>query len=144
MYPFTNYRDVEFKAKWDSVEYTFPPMKTTRMLGMIPNATPLEIQSIRKKFAREFAIELWYGTDKFKFMDAPERGARPAIYTESDLAPFIQRCLEPLPVGVPKIEHQPTAPKMEQGMSKDSKGRNVSRLLDKDESLLAQGSANIE
>jgi hypothetical protein len=122
---FTNFTDRDFKAKWNSVEYTFPAMKSTPMI--ISGASPEDVQVIRKKFARELATEVWYSTDKFKYMDSPDRGQRPATYTDSDLAPFIQKCLEPLPIGQVKAEALP----------KDkTENYRSTKVLDKDESLL--------
>lgn len=137
---FTNSRDTEFKARWNSVEYTFPPMKTTPMI--IPTATPLEIQSIRKKFAKEWAIEEWYKTPKFEGMNKHVPGGTPALYTESDIAPLIQKCLEPLPFAQARIE---VIKKDEDGkFSVDPKGRKRTRVLGDGESLVAQASGQAE
>lgn len=141
VFRFTNFTDKDFKAKWASVEYTFPAMKTTPMI--IPGQTPEEIQHIRKKFARELAEQEFYKTPKFVGMNSVQPGGVPALYTDSDLTPFIQRCLEPLPIAQLKSK---IVPKLvtEANLSKDAKGRNVTKVLEKDESLLAQGSAAIE
>ncbi len=140
VFRFTNFTNEEFKARWDNVEYTYPAMSTTPMV--IANASPLEIQSIRKKFAKELAVLEWYKTPKFIGMNAHVPGGTPALYTDSDLAPLIQRCLEPLAVATAKIK---VLPKQDDSkFAKDSKGRNVTRVLEKDESLLSQGSADIE
>lgn len=131
VFKFTNYRETEFKAKWNNIEYTFPPMKTSPMI--IAGESPENVQSIRKKFAREFAVEEWYKTSKFAEMDNKDKGINPATYTDSDLAPFIQKCLEPLPV------QQATA----KALPKDkTENYRASRILDKDmnESLIAGGS----
>jgi hypothetical protein len=133
IFRFTNFTDKEFKAKWNSVEYTFPPLKTTPMI--IPNATPEEVQHIRKKFAKELAVSCFYESDKFKFMNDKERGQVPALYTDSDIAPFIQRCLEPLPIA--------------QAISKvlpkdDKKNYKATRVLDKDESLKGNQGEQVE
>ena len=135
VFRFTNYRDTEFKARWGGIEYTFPAQKTSPMI--IPGATPEEVQSIRKKFAKEFAIEEFYKTPKFVGMNVLTPGGTPALYTDSDLAPFVQRCLEPLPVAQAKMEPIPKDSK--DNYRKDSKGRNVSRVLEKDESLVEAG-----
>jgi hypothetical protein len=139
-FKFTNFTDKEFKAMWNSVEYTFPPMKTVPLI--IPSATPLEVQNIRKKFAKELAIIEWYKTPKFIGMNAHVPGGTPALYTDKDLAPFIQRCLEPLPIAQvisKKIEKDDDAK-----FSVDNKGRKRTRVLDPDESLLAQASGPVE
>lgn len=96
VFRFTNFTEQEFTAKWNNIEYMFPPMKTTPMI--IANATPEEVQHIRKKFAKELAVKVFYESDKFKFMNDKERGQVPALYTDSDIAPYVQRCLEPLPI----------------------------------------------
>jgi hypothetical protein len=58
IFRFTNWTDSDFTAKWDNIEYTFPAKKTTPIV--IPNATPVEIQNIRKKFAKELAVACFY------------------------------------------------------------------------------------
>lgn len=96
VFNFTNFTDRDFSAKWNNVEYNFPALSTSPMVIM---GEPLEnVQTIRKKFAKELAEREFYSTEKFKYMNAPERGEKPAIYTDADLAPFIQRCLEPMPL----------------------------------------------
>lgn len=140
VFRFTNFTDTEFKAKWGNVEYTFPAMKTT---PMVMNFSPLEIQHIRKKFAKELAILEFYKTPKFVGMNAHIPGGVPATYTDADLAPFIQRCLEPLPLG--QATTKIAKPSLdESNLRKDNKGRNVTKVLEKDESLLAAGSGSIE
>ena len=140
VFRFTNYTDEDFKAKWGNVEYTFPAMKTTPMI--IPNQTPEEIQHIRKKFAKELATLQWYKTPKFVGMNTISLGGTPALYTDTDLAPFIQKCLEPLPIAQMKVKVLPKQD--EKNFSKDSKGRNVTKVLEKDESLLQEASLAIE
>lgn len=137
---FTNCRDTEFKARWNSKEYTFPPLKTVPMI--IDNATPLEVQSIRKKFAKEWAVEEWYKTPKFIGMNAHVPGGTPALYTESDLIPFIQKCLEPLPLAQAKIEVVKND--VEGKLSVDAKGRKRTRVLDPNESLIASASGPLD
>lgn len=140
IFRFTNFTDQEFKAKWGGLEYTFPALKTTPMV--IPGATPEEVQHIRKKFAKELALEEFSKTDKFKKLNEHVPGGHPAPYTDSDLAPFIQRCLEPLPLAQAIIRQVPKD--SEANYRKDENGRNITRPLDKGESLMGPGSAEIE
>lgn len=140
VFRFTNWTDEDFKAKWDSVEYTFPKRSTTPLI--IPNATPVEIQNIRKKFAKELGVAAFYGSDKFKKMNDVPEGGTPALYTDADLVPFIQRCLEPLPVAQAKVKILPKDD--ESRYSKNSKGKPVTRVLQEDESLMSQASEAIE
>lgn len=136
IFRFTNFTDTEFKARWNSVEYTFPALKTTPMI--IAGATPEEVQSIRKKFAKELAIQVFYGTSKFEGMQSQgKNGGTPPLYTESDLAPFIQRCLEPLPVGSAKAKALPKDDGSR--LRKDDEGNPVSRVLKTGESLIKEG-----
>lgn len=137
---FTNYTEEEFKARWDNQEYVFPPKSRTPMTIM--TATPLEIQSIRKKFARELAIQEWYKSEKFKRMNEHVPGGTPALYTDSDIAPFVQRCLEPLPAGRMKIKELPRQDEKKL-MGRDAKGRLSSTVVDGNdkggESLVGDG-----
>lgn len=141
VFRFTNFSDKEFKAKWNNIEYTFKPLSTTPMV--IPGATPEEVQHIRKKFAKELAVQEFYKTDKFKAQNTVPPGGVPALYTDSDLVSFIQRCLEPLPIAQAKAVVLPKD--SEDNYRKNSKGKNVTRVLDENESLKdqASGPANI-
>ncbi len=97
VFRFTNASEVDFKARWNGIEYTFPAMKTTPMI--IPGATPEQVQNIRKKFAREWGERQFYSTEKFMKMNNIPVGSTPALYTDSDIAPYVQMCLDPLPIG---------------------------------------------
>lgn len=138
IFRFTNWTDKDFTSKWDSVEYTFPALKTVPLI--IPNATPQEVQSIRKKFALDLATYVFHNSDKFKSMDLTieesQAGKVPALYTDKDIAPYVQRCLEPLPAAVAKTV---IAPAKEIKLSTDQKGKKVSKVLDGDESLVGDG-----
>lgn len=140
IFRFTNFTDSDFTARWNNVEYTYPAMKTTPMI--IPSHTPEEIQSVRKKFAKELAIREWYKTPKFIGMNTLTPGGMPALYTDSDLAPFIQRCLEPLPIAQAKVKVLPKTLN-EDNLRKDDEGKPVSRILKGKESLVSEGSSQI-
>lgn len=139
VFRFTNWTDREFKAKWDNVEYAFPPLKTT---PMTMNFTPVEIQNIRKKFAKELAVREFYRTDKFKGMNNIPPGGIPALYTDSDLTPFTQKCLEPLPLAKAEVKVLPKD--SSENYRKNSKGRPITRVLEPDESLTSQASGPID
>ncbi len=120
VFRFTNWTEKEFTARWGGIEYTFPPLKQTPII--ISNATPLEIQNIRKKFAKELAEREIMNTDRIKEMNEKNKTAgrvqSALTYAPGDLEPFVQRCLEPLPVGkaetkkVVKEEFKPIATKV--------------------------------
>jgi hypothetical protein len=137
IFRFTNWTDAEFTAKWNSVEYKFPPLSTIPLI--IADATPIEIQNIRKKFAKELAIEVFYQTDKFKHLDDVKQGYRPPLYNDKDLAPYIQKCLEPLPLAKAKTKVLPRD--NEDNYKKDPKGRNISRVINEDDSLVPEGAS---
>lgn len=141
IFRFTNFTKNEFKAKWGNIEYTFAPESTSPMI--IPGSTPEEVQNIRKKFARELAEIEFYKTPKFMSMNNIQPGGVPALYTESDLTPFIQRCLEPLPVKSAKTQVLPPVGD-EKNLRKDNKGRNVTKIIDKDESLVNGSGGSLE
>jgi hypothetical protein len=141
IFRFTNFTSEDFRAKWANIEYTFPAMKTTPMI--IPSATPEEVQHIRKKFAKELAVLEFYKTPKFTGMNSVQPGGVPALYTDSDLAPFIQKCLEPLPIAQAKTKVLPKTLD-ESKLRKDDEGKPVSRILKGKESLIQEGSVGIE
>ena len=136
---FTNYTDTDFVDKWDSVEYTFPAGKTVPLI--IPNETPLGIQDIRKKFAKNLAIKVFYDTEKYKIRESDSpvgSGKVPAIFTDSDIAPYIQRCLEPLPLDRAKAILT-EADNTEKKLRTDENGRRRTRALKGDENLVPEG-----
>ena len=139
VFRFTNSSDVDFTAKWGSMSYTFPAQKTTPLI--IAGTTPEEVQNIRKKFAKEYAEQMWYGTDKFKSMNNVVPGGLPALYTDSDLQPFIQSCLEPLEIARATVKVLPKG--NDSYLSKDNKGKNVTKVLEKDDSLLGGDSVEM-
>lgn len=99
VFRFTNWTDREFTAKWNNVAYKFAPNATSPMI--ISGATPEEVQHIRRKFAEELGVQEFYRSKEFKDKNAEApagSGVTPAIYTDTDIAPYVQRCLEPLPV----------------------------------------------
>lgn len=135
VFRFTNFTDEDFTAKWNSVEYTFSANKTSPMI--IPGETPEGVQSIRKKFARELAEREFYKTEKFGVLNSPTQGERPAPYSDSDLTPFIQRCLEPLPTA--PATTKVVKKDVEAVFTKDQKGTPRTKVLEPDESLVGPG-----
>ncbi len=149
VFRFTNFTNEDFKAKWGSREYLFPAGKMTPMI--ISGATPEEVQNIRKKFAKELAEREIYKTDIVKKLDAQNpqhviNSINAAVtYNPKDLEQFITRCLEPLPVAQAYSETLPSGDAvMEQKLRRDNRGRKITRVLEKDESLLAPGSSSLE
>lgn len=136
---FTNFTDTDFVAMWDSQSYTFPANSTVPLI--IPSSSPLQVQEIRKKFARELATLVFYSSDKYKVREASAPAGEnktPAIFTDADMAPFIQRCLEPLPMSQAKIENV-EVDNTEKKLKTDSKGKRVTKVLEGNEDLTNGG-----
>ncbi len=102
---FSNPSDEDFVGIWGGKEYLFPAQSTVPLLIM--EHSPIEIQHIRKKFAKDLAEREFYLSKSYKEKVAQEgkSGSRnfsgihqAAAYTMSDLEPYIQNCLKPLPV----------------------------------------------
>jgi len=104
VFRFSNPSDEDFVGVWNSKEYLFPAGTTTPMVIM--EHSPLEIQHIRKKFARDLAEREYYKSKGYRSLSAQEGkpGNRTfsgihqaATYTINDLEPYIKQCLKPLP-----------------------------------------------
>ncbi len=100
---FTNPSKEDFIGKWNGQEYLFPAESTTPLI-MIEHS-PLEIQHIRKKFAKDLAEREFYKSKGYRVLSGQEGkpGNRTfnsifqaAAYNLSDLEPFIKACLKPL------------------------------------------------
>lgn len=126
---FTNPFKDDFTGRWNGVEYTFPAMTTSPLL--INEATPLEQQVIRKRFARDLALREFYKTPKFKSLNSKKHGTTPQNYVEeTEIATLVQKCLEPLPLVDAKIKR--TA-KKDPELSKDKTGKTVIKVYGKDD-----------
>lgn len=108
VFRFTNPSKEDFIGKWGGKEYLFPAETTTPLI--IVEHSPLEIQHIRKKFARDLAEREYYKSKEYNHQLSRE-GARTkngmwnpsgygmshaGAYTISDLEPYIKKCLIPL------------------------------------------------
>lgn len=141
LYPFSNPLEKDVTIKWGGIAYTFKARTRTPLLGKIPGANPEEVENIRKKFATDLATIAYYDSESYKKREisAPTgSGLTPALYTESDLAPFIQACLEPLPISIPTTEvvKEDLTAKMEK--TARARGRPKSRVLQGNEDLIKE------
>lgn len=105
IFRFSNPSNEEFIGVWGGKQYLFPAESTVPLVIM--EHSPLEIQHIRKKFAKDLAEREFYKSKSYKQKVAQEGtpGDRrfsgihqAATYTLQDLEPYIQDCLKPLPV----------------------------------------------
>lgn len=98
---FTNPMKREWKHLWNNKEYIFPPESTVPLI--IPTETLENIQEIRKRFAKDLALDRVYEGEVtpsgFDYNKAKEMGrGMPPTFDEKILEPFIQECLKPMPV----------------------------------------------
>ncbi|MDE2015923.1 MAG: hypothetical protein KGI72_05370 [Patescibacteria group bacterium] len=123
---FTNWSNEDFKTAWDNKEYTFPARTTVPMI--IPNQTPIEIQNIRKKFARRLGEREFGKNLEYTRLIAQERNPdgtpransihQAGSYGLDRLASYIQRCLEPLEASKASVTNVPKE-KLENILSRD-------------------------
>lgn len=126
---FTNWTDEEFVGVWGKKEYHFPPQSTSPLI--IVDQTPVEVQWIRKKFAKDLAEKEFPKTDKFKELFAREQDAmgqkrlgslhQAGSYSIADIEPLIEKCLIPLAKSVAKVKKIEFVP-MEDKLSRDENG----------------------
>ena len=141
-FKFTNWTDEDFVGKWDSKEYHFPAQSTSPMI--IINHTPLEIQQIRKKFAKDLAEREFFKSGSYSKLQSQERNndgsprlnsiQQAGTYSVETLTPFIQKCLEPLPIAKVKITDAPKE-KLEDKLSRNEEGQLNTEAIDKKLSL---------
>lgn len=116
-FPFTNDSDEDFVFTWAKKSYLFPARHTVDMMRMNFNATPTEVQQIRKFAAKTWAEREFFKGSEYGKMKSIETNAdgSPRLqsfqsarsYTEADLKNDIQRCLTPLPEGTPMVADAP-------------------------------------
>lgn len=140
---FTNFTDHEFVGIWGGKEYHYPAQATSPMI--MPEYSPLEVQNIRKKFAKDLAEQEFYRGDSYKVLQKQERNddgtpRSPSIfgggfYSEDQLVSLIQRCLEPLPIKKAEVN---TVPKMdiEASLKRDEEGNTYTEPISSKVSLV--------
>ncbi len=136
VFRFTNPSTEDFVGTWDGFDYIYPAQKTTAML--IKNATPLEVQNIRKKFARELAEREFFKSKKYEQLLKQERNpdGTPRLnsihqsgqYSENELIPYIQKCLTSLPTANPIVQKS-EKPAIEDRLSRDDDGELITRAV---------------
>ncbi len=144
---FTNWSDEDFIGKYDSKEYRFPAGTTSPIL--MANHTPLEIQSIRKKFAKDLAEREFFKSKQYENLRIREgtkddlgmiqpRGygmSHAGTYSLESLSPFIQRCLEPLSVSRAVVTEVQQIP-LEEKLSRDNSGELNSIVVEQNGDLI--------
>ncbi len=144
VFKFTNWSDSEFIGTWNKKQYHYAANATSPMI--IPEHSPLEIQHIRKKFAKDLAEREFFKGTRYEAMRAPEgsMGNRTmsgihtaAAYTMDDLKEGIQACLKPLEIRRAEVTNVIETP-MEDKLTKNEEGTPNTVALDKKASLRAR------
>jgi len=143
IFRFTNWSNEDFVGIWEVRNIPFPKETTSPMV--IPEHSPLEIQQIRKKFAKDLAQREFFKSVEYKKLSGQERNndgtARlnsfqmAGQYDLEQLAPMIQKCLEPLPISnaiVTELEKEP----MESRLTRNEEGRLNTEAIDRKTSLM--------
>jgi hypothetical protein len=129
---------------WNKKEYLFPAQSTVPMI--MTEHSPIEIQHIRKHFAKKLAEREFFKGEAYR-VKAGQEGTpgnrtmsgihQAATYNLDELAPLIQKCL--LPLKDAKLTSKPviTAP-IEDKLSRDDDGRLNSEAIDGKASLKAK------
>lgn len=149
-FPFTNDSDEDFVFVWAKKGYLFPAGKTVDMMRMAFNATPLEVQQIRKFAAKRFAEREYQKSDNAKHLESfehnPQTGA-PTLtsfhsarsYSDAELAPYIQACLKPFPEGEAMVLAKEIGPDTEEKLHRDDDGEFVNKPIENTSRSLAPG-----
>jgi len=142
VFHFTNWSEEEFVGKWGGKQYHFPAATTSPML--IPEHSPLEVQHIRKKFAKDLAEREFYKSQAYGKLLGQERnpdgsprasGIHVAgTYSIDQLTPFIQRCLEPLEIAQAVVTVE-VKPPLEENLSRNNRGNLNTKVINEDENL---------
>lgn len=141
VFKFTNWSNEEFVGVWGKKQYHFAANATSPMI--IPEHSPLEIQHIRKKFAKDLAEREFFKGSRYEILRSPEgtlgnrtmSGIHTAsAYTMDDLKEGIQACLKPLDIKRAFVETMQEMP-MEDKLSKNEEGTLNTIALDKKASL---------
>jgi hypothetical protein len=152
-FSFTNPDDKEFIGIWGKKEYHFPPQTSSPII--ILDASPLEVQQIRKKFAKDLAEQMFWKSKGYAAL-AKQEGTpgnrnmnsihQAGSYSLNDLEPFIQMCLRPLEKARANVRTIQTTP-MEQQLSRNDDGELNSAVVDgktslKEKALKASGAVS--
>lgn len=141
VFRFTNWTDEDFVGTWGKKEYTYPAQSTSPMV--IPEHSPLEVQHIRKKFAKDLAEREFFKGQKYETLRSPEgtlgnrtmSGIHTAsTYSLEDLKENIQRCLKPLEIKQAKVKQVESVP-LEDMLSKNEDGEMNTRAVSSKDSL---------
>lgn len=150
VFHFTNPTGEDFIGKWGGKQYIYLANKTSPMI--IPEHSPLEIQFIRKKFAKDLAEREYFKSKGYNVLRGQEGtpGNRTmnsihqaGTYSISDLEPFIQECLKPLPKSRAIVQPQPRI-KIQEKLTKDNDGQLNTGVVGSEKDLESLAKGNLE
>lgn len=136
VFRFTNCSDEDFTALWNNVEYLFPKKSTCPLV--IPNETMENIQEIRKRFAFKYAQREYFNTKSFQKIRNGDGTSVLSSFDTKALQPFIDQCLEPLPVTVAKTVTKKTDDDSNYKSKAVGKADNVNEVF-KDQQVVELG-----
>lgn len=148
IFRFTNPSKEDFVGVWAGREYLFPSESTVPI--MMPEHSPIEIQHIRKKFAKDLAEREFFKSKGYAHQMQREGHrtkngmwqpsgygmSHAGAYTGKDLEPFIEQCLKPLPASklvTRKATDERT--KVEERLHTDNEGKPISEAISDKTSL---------
>lgn len=109
VFKFTNASDKEFIFRWNNKDYIFPPMSTSPLI--MPNFTLEEVQAIRKKAALKYAQREFDRSEQGQVIAREgNKHLSPATYDLSVLQPYVDQCLNPLPISRATVIEVPLNP----------------------------------
>lgn len=143
-FPFTNDSDEDFVFVWAKKGYLFPARKTVDMMKMAFNATPLEVQQIRKFAARKWAEREFFKGNRYESMRSregmkdengviqPHLGSfnAAAAYSEGDLAEGIQKCLALFPEVSAQMLDRDIERDTQSELKRDDDGEFINKIID--------------
>jgi hypothetical protein len=116
-FKFTNTSKEDFTFLWNNKEYTFPAESSSPMI--IAGESLENIQEIRKRAAYKWAVREFFKTKEGKAIEKTASGyLNPATYSDKILEPFIQQCLNPLPLKAAVVKEGKVAKSKLDGGSK--------------------------
>lgn len=143
-FPFTNDSDEDFVFVWAKKGYLFPARKTVDMMRMAFNATPLEVQQIRKFAAKKWAEREFFKSQKYEAIRSregtkdengviqPRLGSfqTAGVYSDDMLTDFIQTCLTPLPEVSAMVMEKVIEVDTESILKRDDNGEFINKIID--------------
>ncbi|MDE2232907.1 MAG: hypothetical protein KGJ90_02130 [Patescibacteria group bacterium] len=145
-FPFTNPSDEDFVFVWSKKAYLFPAHHTVDMMRMNFNATPLEVQQIRKKAAKKLAEREFFKSPKYESLRAlegvkdengviqPRLGSfnSAASYSDAELNEIAQQYLVAAPEAAARVADAPVRDISKELHRDDETGELVSKVVKKD------------